>query len=211
MIAALQSLQFTVYRSSRRHCRFPDLSSRSSARQTASVDELTVLARGAVDGDDVALAEVVGRTQHTVAGVCRVLADVDDIEDVVQEVYLRVVVALRCFRFDSPVLAWMLAITRRTCADVVRRRQRRRRLLERCSTQPARGDVPPMVGEALAVGDLLAGLDRDRRVAFVLTQLLGLSFGEAATVCECPVGTIRSRVARARDELAGVVRRADSA
>ena len=68
-----------------------------------------------------------------------------------------------------------------------------------------------MVGEALAVGDLLAGLDRDRRVAFVLTQLLGLSYEEAATVCECPVGTIRSRVARARDELAGVVRRADSA
>ncbi len=48
---------------------------------------------------------------------------------------------------------------------------------------------------------LLAGLDADRREAFVLTQLLGLSYAEAADVCGCPVGTIRSRVARARADL----------
>jgi hypothetical protein len=41
--------------------------------------------------------------------------------------------------------------------------------------------------------DLLAGLHPDRRQAFVLTQLLGLSYEEAAEVCACPVGTIRSR------------------
>jgi RNA polymerase sigma-70 factor (ECF subfamily) len=44
-------------------------------------------------------------------------------------------------------------------------------------------------------------LDRDRREAFVLTQLLGMSYAEAADVCGCPVGTIRSRVARARGDL----------
>jgi RNA polymerase sigma-70 factor (ECF subfamily) len=38
-------------------------------------------------------------------------------------------------------------------------------------------------------------------MAFVLTQVLGLSYVEAAEICECPVGTIRSRVARARDHL----------
>ena len=90
------------------------------------MDELTVLARGAVDGDDAALAELVRRTQHTVEAVCRVLADADEVDDVVQEVYLRVVVALPGFRFDSPVLPWVLTLTRRTCADVVRGRSRRR-------------------------------------------------------------------------------------
>ena len=39
-------------------------------------------------------------------------------------------------------------------------------------------------------------------MAFVLTQVVGLSYAEAAQVCACPVGTIRSRVARAREELA---------
>jgi RNA polymerase sigma-70 factor (ECF subfamily) len=44
-------------------------------------------------------------------------------------------------------------------------------------------------------------LDADRHSAFVLTQVLGLSYAETAAVCACPVGTIRSRVARARADL----------
>lgn len=49
--------------------------------------------------------------------------------------------------------------------------------------------------------DGLSRLDEERRVALVLTQVIGLSYAEAAEVCECAVGTIRSRVARAREEL----------
>jgi RNA polymerase sigma-70 factor (ECF subfamily) len=41
----------------------------------------------------------------------------------------------------------------------------------------------------------------DRRAAIVLTQIIGLSYAETAAVCDCPVGTVRSRVARARGEL----------
>ncbi len=48
---------------------------------------------------------------------------------------------------------------------------------------------------------LVAGLEPERREAFVLTQVVGLSYAEAADVCSCPVGTIRSRVARARADL----------
>lgn len=57
------------------------------------------------------------------------------------------------------------------------------------------------MAEGAAVADLLDRLDPDRREAFVLTQLLGLSYAEAAEVAGCPVGTIRSRVARARADL----------
>ena len=68
------------------------------------------------------------------------------------------------------------------------------------------------MAEGASVADLLARLDGDRREAFVLTQLLGLPYAEAAEVAGCPVGTIRSRVARARadlvDSLAGVTPRA---
>jgi RNA polymerase sigma-70 factor (ECF subfamily) len=48
---------------------------------------------------------------------------------------------------------------------------------------------------------LVAALEPERREAFVLTQVVGLSYAEAAEVCACPVGTIRSRVARARADL----------
>jgi RNA polymerase sigma-70 factor, ECF subfamily len=48
-------------------------------------------------------------------------------------------------------------------------------------------------------------LTGDRRDAFVLTQVLGLGYAEAAEVCGCPIGTIRSRVARARRDLVEVL------
>jgi RNA polymerase sigma-70 factor (ECF subfamily) len=48
---------------------------------------------------------------------------------------------------------------------------------------------------------LIQGLDRDQRLAFVLTQVVGCSYAEAAMICDVPIGTIRSRVARARERL----------
>ena len=58
---------------------------------------------------------------------------------------------------------------------------------------------------------LLDGLDPKRREALVLTQVLGLSYAEAAKVCGCPIGTIRSRVARARDDLLRAANEGDRA
>jgi RNA polymerase sigma-70 factor, ECF subfamily len=51
----------------------------------------------------------------------------------------------------------------------------------------------------------VAALHPDRRAAFVLTQVAGLSYAEAAEVCDVPIGTIRSRVARARGDLLAAV------
>jgi RNA polymerase sigma-70 factor (ECF subfamily) len=72
-------------------------------------------------------------------------------------------------------------------------------LVERGSRH--RQGLADRTAEGVVVADLLARLDPDRREAFVLTQLLGLSYAEAAEVAGCPVGTIRSRVARARADL----------
>ena len=58
----------------------------------------------------------------------------------------------------------------------------------------------PRTGE-LDLDELIGQLDPDRREAFVLTQVAGLSYAEAALACDVPIGTIRSRVARARADL----------
>ncbi|AGL23695.1 RNA polymerase sigma factor SigC [Mycobacterium tuberculosis str. Haarlem/NITR202] len=55
--------------------------------------------------------------------------------------------------------------------------------------------------DLVEVTTMIADLTTDQREALLLTQLLGLSYADAAAVCGCPVGTIRSRVARARDAL----------
>lgn len=120
-----------------------------------------------------------------------------DADDVTQDVFVRVMRALPDYRGDASARTWILVIARRTCADAVRTATRRRRRDAAIST---RDDAPDTTGRVV-VDDLLARLDPERREAFVLTQLTGCSYAEAATICDVPVGTIRSRVARARADL----------
>ena len=160
-------------------------------------DPLRPLVDAALEGDDRSLEALVVQTHPAVSRLCARLGSPGEVDDLVQEAYLRAVRALPGFRGEAPVLAWLLTIARRTCADHVRRRQRDRRLVERVRNEPTDAVVAP----AEFTDDLLDAIDPDRRDAFVLTQLGGLSYEEAADALGCPVGTIRSRVARARGEL----------
>jgi RNA polymerase sigma-70 factor, ECF subfamily len=168
------------------------------------VDELERLAADAVDGDPVAAAALVRATQSDVWRLCAALGDPQSADDLTQETYLRAFGALHRFEGRSTLRTWLLSIARRVCADAIRSRRRRRLTLVREDADLealAAPDGADRVGEGAVVTDLLAGLDPDRREAFVLTQLLGLPYAEAAEVAGCPVGTIRSRVARARADL----------
>ncbi|MDY7100422.1 MAG: sigma-70 family RNA polymerase sigma factor [Actinomycetota bacterium] len=161
---------------------------------------MTELALAARDGDEDARRDFVLATQADVWRLCRMLGDPDEVDDLTQETYLRALGALRRFRGDASARTWLLGIARRVCADGVRRRVRRRRLdqqVRETSRAVSVGDG----ADARALDELIAHLPADRREAFVLTQIIGLSYEEAAAVCSCPIGTIRSRVARARGAL----------
>ena len=149
--------------------------------------------------------ETVVRSLHTeVWLLCAHLTDTQTAEDVVQETFFRVYKALPGFRGEAKLKTWVLAIARRACADHIRVLGRERRRQARVREELAAGadaDHVVDVGESVALWALLDVLDADRRAAFVLTQLFGMSYEEAAGVCECPIGTIRSRVARARTDL----------
>jgi RNA polymerase sigma-70 factor (ECF subfamily) len=129
------------------------------------VDEVTVLALAARDGDRVALSSFIRRTWGDVARFVTAVAGADLAEDAAQDTYLRALKALPAYRGDAAARTWL------PLADGVLNDQ------------------------------LLGRLDVDRRTAFVLTQMLGFDYASAAEVCGCPVGTIRSRVARAREQL----------
>ncbi len=167
------------------------------------MDELERIAAAAVDGDPLAAAALVRATQSDVWRLCAALGDRESADDLTQETYLRAFGALHRFEGRSSLRTWLLAIARRVCADAVRSRRRRRVTLVRDDQLEALagGDGADRVGEGVTVTDLLDRLETDRREAFVLTQLLGLPYAEAAEVAGCPVGTIRSRVARARADL----------
>jgi RNA polymerase sigma-70 factor (ECF subfamily) len=167
------------------------------------VDELTSLACAAGHGDRGALARFVRATQGDVWRLCAYLVDAAAADDLAQDTYLRAIPALRRFRGDAPVRAWLLTIARRACAAEITARSRDRRLAARLAAVPVGtlGQPPAEPGAQAAADELLAALEPGRRAAFVLTQMLGCSYAEAAAVCGCPVGTIRSRVARAREDL----------
>lgn len=162
-------------------------------------DTWTELALRAREGDEHALSELVVATQADVWRLCRHLGDHDRADDLTQDVYVRVLHSLRGYRGDAPVRSWLFSIVRRVVADDLAQRARRRRT-------PVLAHEPRHDPHSeVALHALLDELDPDRRLAFVLTQVLGYSYAEAAEICACPVGTIRSRVARARDALVGLL------
>ena len=165
------------------------------------VDELARVAAAAAAGDPLAAAALVRATQADVWRLCAHLGDRQSADDLTQETFLRAFGSLHRFAGRSTVRTWLLSIARRTCADAIRSKRRRRLTLVGDDELLERPDTVDRVGEGAAVDDLLARLHPDRREAFVLTQLMGLPYAEAADVAGVPVGTIRSRVARARADL----------
>nr|WP_233559034.1 sigma-70 family RNA polymerase sigma factor [Micromonospora radicis] len=157
------------------------------------------------DGDPAAQADFVRATQAEVWRFTAALVDPDSADDLTQETYLRAFRALPAFAGRSTARTWLLGIARRTCADHLRTVVRRRRLAQRLTADAyTDGPYPDPAGQ-YGAADLVGRLPAERRGAFVLTQLLGLSYAEAAAVEGVPVGTIRSRVARARNDLVAAV------
>jgi RNA polymerase sigma-70 factor (ECF subfamily) len=169
------------------------------------VDELSRAAHAARLGDQQALEQFVRRSYPEVWRLCAALVDEGAAEDLAQETFTRATAALRRFRGEASARTWILAIARRTCMDELRRRYRQGRRAGQLAATVAPSAAAPDPSGEVETRELLVHLDPDRRAAFVLTQLFRLSYEEAAAVCGCPPGTIRSRVARARDDLIGLI------
>jgi RNA polymerase sigma-70 factor, ECF subfamily len=166
-------------------------------------DEVTRYALAGSRGDTAATVAFVRATQRDVNRFLTNLTGAREADDLAQETYLRALRSLPRFAGRSSARTWLLSIARRVAADHVRAAVRG----PRAGAEPDwelvgdRAATLPGVDERVLLCELVLGLEPDRREAFVLTQLLDLSYAEAAEVCGCPVGTIRSRVARGRADL----------
>jgi RNA polymerase sigma-70 factor, ECF subfamily len=161
------------------------------------MDDLTALLHRAATGDRSALAGFIRASQADVWRFCAHLVDPASADDLTQEVYVRAMRSMHRFRGDASAKTWLLAVARNVAADEIRRRQRRRRYESFTTTR----DEQPAEVDAIPLQDLIDQLDTERREAFVLTQQLGFSYRDAATTLGVPIGTVRSRVARGREQL----------
>lgn len=170
-----------------------------------SDDEVTRWALAAGRGDADAAAAFIRATQRQVRRFLHHLAAPGELDDLTQETYLRALRSLPGFGGRSSARTWLYTIARRVAIDHVRAAMVRPRLAGvedwQAAADAATTADRPRFEDDLALRDLLGGLSPERREAFVATQVLGLPYAEAAEVCGCPVGTIRSRVARAREDL----------
>ncbi|EFF89256.1 RNA polymerase sigma-70 factor, ECF subfamily [Streptomyces sp. e14] len=135
--------------------------------------------------------------------------------DLTQDTFVRAFGSLHRYEGRASARTWLLAIARRAVADSIRRAATRPRTADavdwRTAVENSRPHGLPGFEEGVALLDLVGNLSGERRVAFLLTQVVGLSYEEAAGRVGCPVGTVRSRVSRARAVLERLLREAEAA
>jgi RNA polymerase sigma-70 factor (ECF subfamily) len=178
--------------------------------RTRDDEQVTRWALAAGTGDRDAIERFVRATHRDVwRFVAHLSADVPGADDLTQETFLRALTGLPRFAGRSCARTWLLSIARRVVVDRYRSAAARPRIAANCDWQAAaeRTQLRGLPGfeEGVALLDLLNVLDAARREAFVLTQLLDLPYAEAADVVGCPIGTVRSRVARAREDLTALL------
>jgi RNA polymerase sigma-70 factor (ECF subfamily) len=124
-----------------------------------------------------------------------------DADDLVQETYVRAIAAHRTYRAGSNARAWLHRILTNVALTEYRRRARDRRLCARVAAQPpSEPDAPPPSPE-VDVDAALSSLSEGDRKILELADVEGLRYRDVARVLGCPVGTVMSRLHRARRRL----------
>ena len=163
-------------------------------------------------GDKKAFNLLVSRYQNRVAGLLTRYVSPNDIPDVVQESFIKAYRSIGAFRGDSAFYTWLYRIAVNTAKNYLTAQGRRPPnediLAEEAESYDIGSnlrDVATPENEMLSnelkkiVFDTIKGLQEDLRTAITLREIEGLSYEEIAEIMECPVGTVRSRIFRARE------------
>lgn len=157
------------------------------------------LIRAAAKGDHVAFAQLVRAHQSQVwRFLSHLLGDPSLAEDVTQETFLKVYKKLDSYQFRSRFSTWVLAIARNAGVDAMRKNRRKQVDLDvELLDDPLAHSSPSRLELETAIGSLAPKL----REAFLLVEVMGLSYQEVARALGVPIGTVKSRLYHARRHL----------
>lgn len=173
------------------------------------------LVRRVQAGDQTAFNLLVLKYQHRVLKlVGRFVNDQAEAEDVAQEAFLKAYRALASFRGDSAFYTWLYRIAINTAKNALVSQRRRPVDFDLDLQDPDQYDRHARLKEAdtpegvlltdeirAVIEEAMEQLPEDLRTAIVLRELEGLSYEEIAEAMDCPVGTVRSRIFRAREAI----------
>ena len=191
--------------------------------ESASQDSDTVLVQRTVAGDQKAYGLLVLKYQRRIQRLIgRMVRDVDLVEDIAQETFVRAYRALHQFRGDAQFYTWLYRIAVNTAKKFLLELKHDPTVSEnfRASddddetywkkSEPTTEEGPESILAAkeiaLVVNAAMDALPSDLRQAVVLREIEGLSYEEIAVAMACPVGTVRSRIFRAREAISRQVR-----
>jgi RNA polymerase sigma-70 factor (ECF subfamily) len=155
--------------------------------------------RRARGGDLAAFEDLVRAHQADVYRLAlHFVRDAPTAEDVTQEAFVHAYRSLRRFRGGSKFSTWLFRITRNCAIDAIRRRERRKAYEHAAERTEVSVEEPSL---RVALEDAIDSLPPELREPFVLIEVFGLSYDEAAAVLRAPTGTLKSRMHRARRAL----------
>lgn len=164
--------------------------------------------RRARRGDHEAFMEAIGHYDRSLRALAyRLVGDRDAMDDALQETYIRAFRGLPGFRANARFGTWLYRIAYNACIDELRRRHTHVHVpLEGLAAGEAREEDPAAaVADRRDLSAALARLSLADRAAVLLVDAYGLEYSEAAEVLGVPVGTIGSRLSRARAQLRRVL------
>ena len=171
------------------------------------------LIQRASDGDPAAFNRLMAQHEKKMYAVAlRMFSNREDAQDCLQEAMLRVYRAIGSFKGQSSFSTWLYRITMNTCLDELRRKKNKQstsldNLVEQGWSPADEANTPEKHAVRAELrrelGRLIQDLPEDMRSAIVLRDIQGFSYDEIADVMDVNVGTIKSRISRAREKLRG--------
>ncbi len=174
-----------------------------------------LLVRRVQEGDRRAFDALVLRYQQRIVKlIMRYVHDPAEAQDVAQEAFIKAYRALPAFRGESAFYTWLYRIAINTAKNYLAALQRKPIDYELDAHEPGHYELNPRLRddetpEGLAMQEQLrhtvertiASLPAELRTAIMLREIDGLSYEDIASAMECPVGTVRSRIFRAREAI----------
>ncbi len=162
------------------------------------------LVRDYIEGDDSAFGKLVALHKDKVRNlIFLTLGDAEFVDDISQDVFISVYHKLKEFRFESKFTTWLYRITVNKCRDYLRKKRVRSIFVPIKDKEYELGqrthneniDIPHLVRKAIGK------LPEKLKVPLILRDIDGLSYKEIADQLDCEVGTVKSRIFRARESL----------
>ena len=171
------------------------------------------LIRRVLDGDHTAFAEIVSLHEDKVFRLClRMTGNREDAEDLAQEAFVKAWRGLRFYKQEAAFSTWLYRLTSNVCIDFLRQKKRRvaqsltlqdeeQTLIEIPDPAPAPDEQAQTQEVRHCIAAAMGQLEEESRLVLMLRVVDELSYDEIAQITDLKVGTVKSRLARAREKL----------